>query len=78
MHCRGGACRGWKWEEEMVTARESQRSFQRKSPCVSCPPKADRKVTDRKMSPDTSRGFKCYRGNMSVVVEHGGGVIATL
>lgn len=62
----------------MVPARESPNSFQRRFPCVYGLPKPDRKVTDRKTSPDTSRGYKCYHGNMSVLVEHGGGVLTAL
>ena len=54
------ACRGWKWGKRRVAARETQNHFERKSPCVSCHPKGDRKVTDSKVPPGTSRGCKCY------------------
>ena len=73
-----GAHRGCEWEEEIVTARESQNGFQRKSPCVCCPSRADREVADRKIPPDTSRGYKCYCRNTSVLVGHRGMFITTL
>lgn len=58
MDCSRGAHRGWKWEEERVTGKESQNSFQRKSLSVGCHHKTGGNATDRKMPADGGKGSK--------------------